>query len=492
MWSDIAVTTTLAKPATLNATGTIVPVTTSSNGTSADAASATPADGVTAASRARRYESWGRYPVSQHRGVKSLFWTDEATRLDAVDGTVLPIGYGRSYGDSCLNDGGTLIDITGLRRFISFDETTGLLRCEAGVMLADILEVMVPRGWFLPVTPGTKYVSIGGAIANDIHGKNHHVAGTFGCHLTQFELLRSNGERLLCSPEQNREMFRATIGGLGLTGLILWAEIRLRRIPGPYIAKEQIRFESIDEFFELNKEFDKQFEYSMSWVDCLAVGKQLGRGYFILGNHDRLQPPAGQTPKPKALLSVPIEAPSFALNKLTVTAFNTAIYLAQGSKRSRGVVPFDPFFYPLDAISNWNKLYGTAGFLQYQVVVPYTENHRAIREVLTQVAQSGQASFLVVLKTFGEVQSPGMLSFPRVGVTLALDFPYRGEKTLRLLEGLDATVHSHGGALYPAKDARMSAAHFQAFYPMWREFSEYVDPKFSSNFWRRVSAEAPR
>jgi FAD/FMN-containing dehydrogenase len=492
MWSHIAVTTTLAKPAILNATGTKAPVTTSPNGTSAEPAPAAPMDGLAAASRARRYESWGRYPTPQHRGVKSLFWTDEAARLDSVDGMVLPIGYGRSYGDSCLNDGGTLIDITGLRRFISFDETTGLLRCEAGVMLADILEVMVPRGWFLPVTPGTKYVSIGGAIANDIHGKNHHVAGTFGRHVTQFELLRSDGEHLICSPEQNSGMFRATIGGLGLTGLILWAEFRLRRIPGPFIAKEQIRFESIDEFFELNKEFDKQFEYTVSWVDCLAVGKQLGRGYFMLGNHDRLQAMPDKSPKPKALLSVPINAPGFALNKLTVGAFNSALYMLQGSKRSRKVVPYDPFFYPLDAISNWNKLYGKAGFLQYQLVVPYTEKHYAIRDVLTQVAQSGEASFLVVMKTFGEVQSPGLLSFPRKGVTLSLDFPYRGDKTLRLLERLDATVHGHGGALYPAKDARMSAAHFQAFYPQWREFSEYVDPKFSSNFWRRVSAEPTR
>jgi FAD/FMN-containing dehydrogenase len=369
-----------------------------------------------------------------------------------------------------------------------FDEQTGLIRCEAGVMLADILEVVVPRGWFLPVTPGTKYVSVGGAIANDIHGKNHHVAGTFGCHITQFELLRSTGERLICSPDQNRDLFRATIGGLGLTGLILWAEFRLRRIPGPYIAKEQIRFGSIDEFFDLTSGFDQTFEYTVSWVDCLAVGAQLGRGYFMLGNHDRLQPAPGRTPTPKALVTAPIDMPSFALNQLTVKAFNTAIYLSQGAKHSRKIVPYDPFFYPLDAVTDWNKLYGPAGFLQYQPVVPYTDGHRAIKELLTQVAQSGQASFLVVMKTFGDVQSPGMLSFPRKGVTLSLDFPFRGEQTLRLLERLDAIVRDHGGAIYPAKDARMSAENFKAFYPQWQDFAQYVDPKFSSNLWRRVTA----
>lgn len=190
--------------------------------------------------RARRYQSWGRFPKSNHHAVKSVFWQQEAGNLAGIEGSVLPFGYGRTYGDLCLNDGGTLIDITGLRKFISFDEANEFVRCEAGVMLADILEVCVPRGWFLPVTPGTKFVSIGGAIANDVHGKNHHVAGTFGRHLTQFELLRSNGERLIRSPTQNVDLFKATIGGLGLTGLIVWAEFKLRKIPGPYIAYEQI------------------------------------------------------------------------------------------------------------------------------------------------------------------------------------------------------------------------------------------------------------
>ncbi len=213
--------------------------------------------------------SWGRYPKVKHSQVQSIYWRNELPDIAQLEETALPFAYGRSYGDSCLNEGGVSLDVSHLQRFISFDEETGLLRCEAGISLAEILEVLVPRGWFLPVSPGTKFVSVGGAIANDIHGKNHHRSGTFGCHVTRFELLRSNGERLLCSPEYNSEMFRATIGGLGLTGLILWAEFRLKPIVNPYIDMDHIRFASLDEFFEISAESDADYEYTMSWVDIL-------------------------------------------------------------------------------------------------------------------------------------------------------------------------------------------------------------------------------
>lgn len=435
----------------------------------------------------QRYESWGRYPKARHKQVVPVYWKDEIVDLHKLDGSVLPFGYGRSYGDSCLNDGGLLLDVTPLRRLIAFDEQAGLLRCEAGVMLADILEVIVPRGWFLPVTPGTKFVSVGGAIANDIHGKNHHRAGTFGCHVTQFELLRSDGERLICSPAQNADMFRATIGGLGLTGLIVWAEFRLRPIPGPYIAREDIRFGSVEEFFEISAETDQHYEYTVSWVDCLASGKQLGRGLLTRGNHAWPRTLPRKPATPKALFFVPFDLPSSALNTFTLRAFNEVYYRKQVFKHTRKVVPYDPFFYPLDAILNWNRMYGRAGFFQYQCVVPYRDNHRAIRAILETISRSGEGSFLTVLKTFGEVESPGMLSFPRPGVTLALDFPNRGWRTLRLLDCLDELVLANGGAVYPAKDARMAAASFQAYFPQWREFARYVDPRFSSNFWRRVT-----
>lgn len=435
----------------------------------------------------RTYQSWGRYPKVKQQNVVPINWRGDGPDLAGIDGSVLPYGLGRSYGDSCLNEGGTLLDTTPLDRFIGFDEENGLLRCEAGVTLAEILDVIVPRGWFLPTTPGTKFVTVGGAIANDIHGKNHHKAGTFGCHVTRFELLRSNGERLICSPDENADLFRATIGGMGLTGLILWAEFRVRRVDGPYIAKEQIRFRCIDEFFEISAESDEHYEHTMAWVDCLATGKSLGRGLFMRGNYTWPKHIPRKAAEPRSLFTVPVQLPTFVLNLATVKVFNSLYYRSQLGKRTFQTVPYDPFFYPLDAIHEWHRLYGAPGFLQYQFVIPYAQDRAAIKDILRQISQSGVVSFLAVLKVFGDVPSPGMLSFPRSGVTLALDFPFRGRRTLALLDRLDQVVHAHGGVLYPAKDARMSAESFQAFYPQWREFAQYVDPKFSSSFWRRVT-----
>src|SRR6266699_275664 len=229
----------------------------------------------------KKPQSWGRYPDVKPNRVVPVFWRSEIPDLASFDRPVLPYAYGRSYGDSCLNEDGIVIDTKHLNRFIAFDEDQGLLRCEAGISLAEILEVIVPRGWFIPVSPGTKFVSLGGAIANDVHGKNHHRAGTFGCHITQFELLRSTGERLLCSPNENSDLFCATIGGLGLTGVILWAEFRLKPITNPYIVGERMRFSSVEEFMTIADQSERDFEYTVSWVDCLASGKDLGRGLFI-------------------------------------------------------------------------------------------------------------------------------------------------------------------------------------------------------------------
>nr|ART39159.1 H147 [uncultured bacterium] len=400
---------------------------------------------------------------------------------------MLPYGLGRSYGDSCLNDGGILLDTSTLRRFISFDELTGTLRCEAGVTLGDVLELGIPRGWFLPTSPGTKYVTVGGAIANDVHGKNHHVSGTFGRHVTQFELLRSNGERLICSSSQNGDLFRATIGGLGLTGLILWAEIRLRKVDGPFIDMESIRFDNLAEFFEISDDSDEQYEFTMAFVDSLATGKSAGRGIFARGNHAWQKHIPGKSGMPTQRLNIPFMAPGFLLNKTTLTAFNTAVYWKQPIKRTRSLVPFDPFFYPLDSINNWNRMYGTRGFVQHQCVVPPEHGSEAMHELFDVIASSGEGALLAVLKKFGDVESPGMLTFPRPGVTLALDFPMKGERTLHLLARMDEVVMKYGGAIYPAKDARMSPATFDASFPNWREFAKHVDPRFSSSFWRRVT-----
>ncbi|MFL5591430.1 MAG: FAD-binding protein [Ktedonobacteraceae bacterium] len=416
-----------------------------------------------------------------------MYWRSEVPDLAHFEQPLLPYAYGRSYGDSCLNEGGVSLDVSHLRRFISFDEEEGILCCEAGVSLAEVLELVVPRGWFIPVSPGTRFVSVGGAIANDVHGKNHHRAGTFGCHVTRFELLRSNGERFICSPYENSELFRATIGGLGLTGVILWAEFRLKPIVNPLIDMERIQFSSLDEFVQISAETDKQYEYSMSWVDILIGGQALCRGIFMCGNHNRSESRAAQRVRKKLPLVVPFDFPSFVLNTFTVKAFNELYYHTQLSKRVHKVVPYEPFFYPLDSIHEWNRMYGRRGFLQYQFVVPFEDGFAAMREILDRIRRSGEGSFLTVLKTFGDMESPGMLSFPRPGITLALDFAYGGQKTLDVLDDLDIIVRESGGAVYPAKDARMSAENFQAFFPKWREFARYVDPHFSSSFWRRVS-----
>ncbi len=433
----------------------------------------------------KQYTSWGRYPEAPPKTIKTIEWRNALPDLDQMEPHVLPFGYGRSYGDSCLNEGGVLLDMTPMNQFIAFDRENGILCCEAGVCLADVIELIVPQGWYIPVSPGTKYVSIGGAIANDVHGKNHHVAGTFGCHVTQFELLRSDGERLICSPTQHKDYFAATIGGLGLTGVILWAEFKLKKIPTAFIDWQSIRFQSVDEFFELSAE-TADIPYAVSWVDCLASGKQFGRGLFNYG--DFYDPPLGSIKqiKPSRQFPIPIEFPSFTVNTLTSRIFNEVYYRKQLKKKTRMVTHYDPFFYPLDVAADWYRVYGRNGFLQYQFVIPY-EDRQPIKEILRQIVQSGQASPLVVFKTFGDIKSPGMLSFPRKGVTLALDFPFRGQPTLDLLNRLDEIVFANEGALYPAKDARMSPESFRLSYPCWEQFADYIDPKFSSSFWRRVT-----
>jgi FAD/FMN-containing dehydrogenase len=374
-----------------------------------------------------------------------------------------------------------LIDTSPLRRFIHFDPERGIVRAEAGLSVAELHEVIVPRGWFIPVSPGTQFVTLAGALANDIHGKNHHRSGTLGCHIRRFELLRSDGSRRECSPDENVELFRATIGGMGLTGLVSWVEIQLKRIPGPGLQLEQIRFHSFEEYLELELESSAGYEYSVAWIDCLTSGST--RGLFQRANFSE-----GEAPRRRPLrLGVPIEIPSFLLNTVTMKLFNSGIYHSQWRDRVSKRTHYVPFFYPLDSVMDWNRAYGKSGFYQYQFVVP-TDAHEFFRDILKRIAASGQGSFLVVLKKFGEIRSPGLMSFPRAGLTLALDFPNRGRATLDLLDDLDRVVLEAGGAVYPAKDGRMSPDSFQSYYPQWKEFSRYLDPNFSSSFWRRVTA----
>jgi FAD/FMN-containing dehydrogenase len=426
--------------------------------------------------------SWGRYPKTAHRYVHRPAWNDQIPDIlkAAAPGSLLPYGLGRSYGDSCLNAGRELIDCRRLDRILGFDESIGMIRCESGVRFSDIIDVVLPKGWFLPVTPGTRFVTVGGAIANDVHGKNHHCAGTFGAYVRQIGLHRSNDGLVMCSSETNPEMLRATIGGLGLTGVIAWADIQLKRVDGPWIDVESVPFETLTAFLDLSRESNDRFEYTVAWLDCFA-GKN-ARGIFFRGNHAS---GAGKEFHRKRGLKVPFALPGWTLNRYSMNAFNAAYYKIHAARKGTAIASYDSFFYPLDFVRQWNLLYGKRGFLQYQCVIP-ENNPEAVEELLDRVAGSGMGSFLGVLKQFGSASSAGMLSFPRPGLTIALDFAMRGERTLKLMQSLDEVVQQSGGALYPAKDARMSPALFEASFPRWRGFVPYIDPKMSSSFWRRV------
>jgi FAD/FMN-containing dehydrogenase len=429
-----------------------------------------------------QFESWGRYPRLPAE-VRPLYWKEDFPPLQVSSAKMLAVGMGRSYGDVCLLQNGTLLRTPNLDRLISFDAQTGLLRCEAGVTLAEILDFAVPRGWFLPVSPGTKYVTVGGAIANDIHGKNHHVAGTFGLHTPCFELIRSDGTQIVCSATQNPDMYAATIGGMGLTGLISWAEVQMRPIVSRLIRYQSTQFVGLEEFVALSRASTQ--EYSVAWIDCVAQGRNFARGIFIQGLHD--ENPGPLTPLAKPKLALPFDLPDFALNRSSVGAFNTLYYHKQITKQRSGLTDYEPFFYPLDRILQWNRLYGQQGLLQFQCVLPWASDTLGMTELLKAITASGLASFLAVIKVFGDVVSPGMMSFPMPGITLALDFPIRREVSFALLDRLAAITAEFGGRMYPAKDACMSAAHFQQFYPQWEQWAVYIDPSFSSSFWQRVS-----
>lgn len=429
-------------------------------------------------------DSWGRYPRAAHTRVPLH---DRLSGLPDFTGSALPHGNGRSYGDSCQNPGGTLLGTRGLDRFISFDPVSGRLQCEAGTTLEEIVSLVLPQGWFLPVTPGTSQVTVGGAIANDVHGKNHHRYGSFGHHVIAFELLRSDGSRRLCRAEEDDEgWFAATVGGLGLTGLVTWAELQLRRVPGTSLEVENIRFGSLAEFFSLSCASASTHEYSVAWIDCLARGRSLGRGHFTRADH-AAQRADERPPAPRRRLTMPLTPPLSLVNRLTLRPFNALYYWRQPARRTRSVAHLLPFFHPLDGIGHWNRMYGPAGFLQYQCVLPPAAAADGVATLLQEIARSGQGSFLAVLKQFGDMPSRGMLSFPRPGTTLALDFPNTGPAVFALLQRLDQIVEAAGGALYPAKDARMSSHAFQQAYPRWQAFSRFLDPRFSSGFWRRVT-----
>jgi FAD/FMN-containing dehydrogenase len=424
--------------------------------------------------------SWGRLSREGHRvvGLYDRHRVGQVVSSSALPGIVF--GNGRSYGDVCLNPGGTLWSSRGLDKFIAFDAEAGVVECEAGVLLKEIIDVVLPRGWFPPVVPGTQFVTVGGAIANDVHGKAHHVAGSFGDHVLDFELLRTDGTVMRCSPQENRDWFGATVGGLGLTGIITRARLRLRRVDGPWLDAETIPFDSLERFFELSAAARSAFEYTVSWIDCVSGGA--GRGVFFQGNHAARR---GDVPASRAR-TFPLTPPVSLVNGLSLRVFNHLYYGLQRARRGRSEQHYVPFFFPLDNVLEWNRMYGPRGFYQYQSVVPPGVALDVTRRMLGEIAASGLGSFLAVLKTFGERPAPGLLSFPMPGTTLALDFPNGGERTLKLFDRLNAIVLEAGGRLYPAKDACMPRELLERGYPRLGEFQRFRDPGLSSAMSRRL------
>ena len=425
--------------------------------------------------------SWGRLSAEPHHvfSARDLPALQQALRHSSNPG--LAHGMGRSYGDACLNPGGTLWLTGGLDHFIAFNEDNGRLVCEAGVLLRDIQRLAVPRGWMLPVTPGTQLVTVGGAIANDVHGKNHHVLGSFGDHVRHLTLLRTNGETIECGPHERSDWFAATVGGVGLTGIITQAELQLRRTPGPWLDTETLAYANLDEFFQLADASEAHWEHTVSWIDCISGGG--GRGVFMRGN------PIVTAPRPLPTAqqrTMPLVPPVSLVNRLSLRPFNMAYYHLKKWRAGRAITHYEAFFYPLDNLLEWNRMYGPRGFFQYQSVVPRAVGRDAIQAMLREIARSGDGSFLAVLKTFGNRQPVGMLSFAQPGVTLALDFPNHGARTHRLFERLDAIVREAQGRIYLAKDARMPRELFEASYPRLPEFLPYRDPGISSGLSRRL------
>ncbi|MEO1051412.1 MAG: FAD-binding oxidoreductase [Bacteroidota bacterium] len=417
--------------------------------------------------------NWGNYPWVE--AEQNYFrYQDEAVKLVDSPETFIPRGNGRCYGDASLAD--QTISTLKYKNIIAFDKENGILHCQAGLTLDKILEVIVPAGWFLPVTPGTKFITVGGALGSDVHGKNHHKDGSFSYHVLEFELLTSDGKVINVDKASNPDLFWATAGGMGLTGLILSVKFQLKKIASSLISQKQIKARNLDEIMELFQKYE-HYTYSMSWIDCFKAGKNLGRSILILGEHateeevQHIKPEKRLTFDNKSKLSIPIYFPPFVLNRLSIKAFNWLYYLKNWKKEMDAVVPYDGFFYPLDAILHWNKMYGKKGFVQYQFVLPLEESKEGLRKILTRINKKGWGSFLAVLKLFGDQE--GLISFPTKGYTLALDFPVK-KGLFEFLNELDEIVLEHKGRIYLSKDARMEREMFWKTYPNVDKFLDIV------------------
>lgn len=445
--------------------------------------------------RSMRVSSWGRFPTEEcdvYRPERVSELVDLVAR--APQSTLLARGLGRSYGDAALNAGAALLWMSRIDRMIDFDADAGVLHCEAAVTFADILEVFLPRGFFLPVTPGTKFITVGGAIAADVHGKDHHRSGSMAEAVSGFTLLTARGERLDCSRDANAEIFWATLGGMGLTGVILDARIRLKRVETAYMDVETEKLADLDALLERLSDSDAGFDYSVAWIDCLSGGRSLGRSVLTRANHarpDQLEPARLDRPfeQPSRWApSVPFVLPSGCLNRLAMRGFNECVYRLNSTRRT--IVDCQRYFYPLDVLRDWNRIYGPRGMLQYQLVLPHESARNGLVEILEELKALRLSSFLCVLKTFGAA-SEGLLSFPRPGVTLSLDIPNAHDDVRSHVASLDAVVLRHGGRIYLAKDAVSSPEAMREMYPALGRFQQVksrVDPefRFSSSQSRRL------
>jgi len=421
------------------------------------------------------YSSWGNMGAISHLASQPNSTSKHNLEFD-LD-SYIAYGNGRSYGDVCFNANMGLIDTRSLDRFIEYDEDTQHVTCQAGVVLNDLLHILKKKQKFISVSPGTSQVTIGGMVANDVHGKNHHKVGSFGNHIHSLKLLRSNGDILNCSDQENDELFKATIGGLGLTGLILLVTFKVKPVQNNCIAVKSVKTHDINQMLDLFDETDDEYEYTVAWLDMYSKPQ---KGIFSCGNHAEGDSACDSGGGQK---TIAFNAPNWLLSGVSNKLFNQLYYY---KSNDRQLASYDEFFYPLDKVAYWNRLYGKRGFYQYQFVVPYDQFKDVYHEILNVIAKYKQPTYLAVLKKFGGIKSLGYMSFPREGYTLAMDFPNKGESTLKMFVAFDELVMNAAGAIYPAKDNRMSADVFRCSFPELDKFIQYKDDNFCSDFWRRV------
>lgn len=437
----------------------------------------------------RKISNWGNYPTKEANEIITSSTDELRARVTSSKVPYIARGNGRCYGDASLGE--NVLSSLQFDHVTFFDKEQGIFSCESGILLSSILEIIVPHGWFLPVTPGTKFITVGGAIASDIHGKNHHIDGSFCDHVEEIEIMLSDGKAVTCSQSKNKELFESTRGGMGLTGFILKAKFSLKKIETSYIRQVQVKASSLSHLLELFHEY-KGYTYTMSWIDCLKSGKHFGRSILMAGEHampDELSKKQRQEmlrSLSNTVFTMPFNLPSFVLNQYSIKGFNWLYYQKNIKKYINNIVSYDPFFYPLDKILEWNKGYGRNGFIQYQFVLPIESSEKGMADILHRINKKDMGSFLAVFKVFGKQNN--LISFPIEGCTLALDFPVR-KNLFPFLNELDRIVIDYGGRLYLSKDARMKPEVFWKSYPGARRFYELIQKYNPDYIFRSVQSD---